>query len=214
MRKIDHSNTVCCVCGKRDTYIMSNGKPLWLAYIENEKWNKKSYQCTSCYNKIKYRSLDSNYVAEWRIGELDPNSPTGKGFVGAQIIAKTLGIHDCNIIMDNFRFYVDLSKHSIYGYVEVKTATFDKMTGQWPFNVKGKKNYDNIFLVCMDAYWKNVERIYVVPFERAIKRSSIGIVKEPSRSTWYSDLIIDEKPFNNVYHNMRIENCKVLRKNV
>ncbi len=55
---------------------------------------------------------------------MEISSPPGKDFIGQQIVAKTYGIEDCNLKMNNFRFYIDL-KHSIYGYIEVKTRIKD-----------------------------------------------------------------------------------------
>ena len=49
------------------------------------------------------------YEADFRNGNLDPLSPPGKGFIGAQIVAKTNGTEDCNIKMNNFRFYVEFN---------------------------------------------------------------------------------------------------------
>lgn len=76
------------------------------------------------------------------------------------------------------------------------------------------KYCDTFFFVCMDRSkpWKNVERVYVIPKDIVIKRSSITIYKNPSRSAWYEDFRIDERPFNDVYHNMSLGNCKVLKK--
>jgi len=46
--KVDHSNTVCCICGSRDTYICQ-GKPDWRRYYDkNGDWDEKSYTCYNC----------------------------------------------------------------------------------------------------------------------------------------------------------------------
>lgn len=100
---------VCCICRKTDTYLKSSR-------VQNDRTcicGKKDctrYLCRICSNG-----------ALWRHGELDPDSATGKGFIGQQIVARTYGVYDCNIKMNNFNFYVDLSKISGYGYSEVKS---------------------------------------------------------------------------------------------
>lgn len=52
--------------------------------------------------------------------EIWPLSSIGKGFIGQQIISRTYKIDDCNLKMDNFNFYIDLTKDAKYGYGEVK----------------------------------------------------------------------------------------------
>lgn len=66
----------------------------------------------------------------------------------------------------------------------------------------------------MDEYepWKNVERVYIIPYDRVSGRKAITIVKNPSRLTWYDDLIVHDKLFNGAYRSMDIKKCKVLRK--
>lgn len=207
--KVDHSNTICCICKSKKTYVeVGTGRPVWHKCICGKK-DCTGYSCDKCINKVKYRSLDRNYIALWRIGELGPNSTNGKGFIGQQIISRTYEVDDCNLKMDNFRFYVDLSKISGYGYCEVKIATVSY--GVYHFNTKRHQDYDNIFLICMDEQWTNVERVYVIPWEYAVKRTSIGIIKNPSKKTWYAEFRIDEKLFNDTYHKMKLENCKYLK---
>ncbi len=44
-------------------------------------------------------------------------------------------------------------------------------------------------------------------------RTGITITKNPSKGVqWYEEFRIEEKPFNEIYHNMKLENCKILRK--
>ena len=80
------------------------------------------YLCDNCHAKFgdtKDNTIKS--MRQFRTGTLSPFSDQGKGFIGARIVAKTLGVDDC------FNFYIDLSKHLKYGYIEVKTATFDRI---------------------------------------------------------------------------------------
>jgi len=204
----------CCKCGGNKTTKNYNGTPVWF----NHKCDKDGctkYLCRSCYGKIAYRSYNTDYIAEWRIGNLDPLSPSGKGFIGQQIVAKTYGVEDCNLKMDDFRFYVDISKISEYGYSEVKIRTLNT-NHQWSFDTGRPQKYDSIFLVCMDKNvpWKDVERLYVIPSDTVLNtvKSGITITKNPSKgSQWYEEFRIDEKPFNDTYHNMKLDNCKILR---
>lgn len=68
----------------------------------------------------------------------------------------------------------------------------------------------------MDRYipWKNVERIYAIPEIDVYGKRSITIYKYPSPSlgSKWEDYILDEKPFNESYHNLTVEDCSSLRR--
>lgn len=196
----------CCKCESTKTYMKGPEDPLWYS-CECGKKNCTGKMCDNCYGKTRS-------PAGWKHGQLDPCSPPGKGFIGTQIVANTYGLDDCNIKMNSFRFYIDLSKHSKYGYIEVKTATLNILYGKWSFSKFDEKDFNTLFLVCMDENdpWKNVKRVYAIPWEDAIYRSSISVLENSSRSSWYDKYNIDEKSFDDTYHNMKLENCSVLRK--
>jgi len=159
--------------------------------------------------------------SDWRTGNLDPSSAPGRGFIGAQIVAKTLGVDDCGIKMNNFCFYIDLSKHTIYGYSEVKARTLDKKRGKWNVSDTYRElndiTYDTLFVVCMDEYWpwKNVRRVYAIPWEVISHKTGFDIYQDPPKRAdpWYEEFRIDEKPFNDTYHNMKLSDCPILNKN-
>lgn len=206
-KKIRYKGVKCCKCGSTKTYMKSPEEPFWRT-CECGKKDCTEHICDSCYGKL-------HSPAGWRHGQLDPSSPPGKGFIGAQIAAKTFGIDDCNIKMDSFNFYIDLSRHSEYGYIEVKTATLNIKSREWYFSKFHEKNFDNLLTLCMDSNkpWKDVKMACIIPWEDAIKRMTIKIIQNPARKPWYHGYIIDEKPFNGIYHNMKLDNCKFLRKN-
>lgn len=54
----------------------------------------------------------------------------------------------------------------------------------------------------MDENWNNVIRVYAIPIEEIIERSSITIIENPSRVTWYDKYEIDERPYNDYYHEL------------
>lgn len=160
--------------------------------------------CPSCIRKT---------TADWRMGNLDPSSSVGRGFIGQQIVANTYGVEDCNLMMDNFHFYIDLSKILGYGYVEVKIASLIYIS--WYFSRIKSENFDTIFLLCMDMNWpwKDVYRVYAIPWKAVGNRKSMGITKNPSKDKlWYEKFRIDVEPFNDTYHSMKLSNCTVLRK--
>jgi hypothetical protein len=184
----------------------------WCKYYDkNGDWNGTSWVCSKCYAMIIRDS-------DWRKGNLDPLSATGKGFIGQQIVANRYGVEDCNLKMNNFRFYVDLSKIAGYGYCEVKTRSFDILQGkyeQWNFDTRREQEYDTLFALCMDRNkpWKDIERVYAIPWEVIVSRNKCNVTisrNSLKRGYWYEEFRIDEKSFNETYHNMKLENCKIL----
>lgn len=159
-------------------------------------------------------------MAAWRTGNLSMNSSTGKGFIGAQVVAKTCGLDDCNVKMNNFNFYI-LSKHSVYGYIEVKTVSLSIEYMRWMIHLRNW-NFDTLIIVCMDCEypWKNVLGVYAIPREyvdglQGVYIPARGPVDELGRSskgTKWDKFRIDEKPFNDTYHKMDISKCTVLSK--
>lgn len=115
--------------------------------------NQEKY-CDFCYQKIVrvYYEMSDNIgnstgkiacpssaykakaMSDLRIGDLDPRSTHGKGFIGQQIVAQTYNVEDCNLKFDNFNFYIDLSNISGYGNGEIKTMTFNKKRDRWHFS--------------------------------------------------------------------------------
>lgn len=221
---IDKKDTrKCFICGNSETYRDSEGREHWsYHYDEKGKWTR-NWLCNTCrmntesvkkYYKKRYDEI--KYITDCRNARIDIKSEKCKGCIGVQICTITLGVDDLNIQIDNFGYYVDLDKHTKYGFIEVKIAVFNKRDGRWYFHDIHKENFDYIFLVCMDQYspWKNVLRIYVVPSDRITTSTTITIYENPSVrcSRWYEEFEIDVKPFNETYHNMNIMECPVLRK--
>lgn len=104
--------------------------------------------------------------------------------------------------MNNFRFYVDLSKIPKYGYCEIKTR---------------EQEYDTLFTLCMDKNkpWQNVERVYAFPWEVVINRNKTNITiarNSLKKGYWYEEFRIDKNPFNDIYRDMKLDNCEILKK--
>lgn len=217
-----YNRRTCCDCGNSETYIRPDGIPQWYS-CECDKINCTRYLCKYCWsNDYQHNTSYSSYniaklFADWRNGNLDPSSTSGKGFIGQQIAAKRYDVEDCNLIMDNFHFYIDLSKISEHGYCEVKISSLYARNGQWQFHTDRIQEYDNLFAICMDKNWpwKSVERVYMIPWEIVVNREkgTVTITKNSYRGPGrYDEFMIDEKSFNDAYHKIKLENCKVLRK--
>lgn len=165
----------CCLCGGKNTGKNFSGSLRWHIH-KCSKRNCTGRICDKCQKRIEY-NIEGSYEnvkklrADWRNGNLDPLSSIGKGFIGQQIISRTYKIDDCNLKMDNFNFYIDLTKDAKYGYGEVKIATLNIRDNWWIFNISmGQTSFDTLFLLCMDNNepWKNIERVYVIKWQANI----------------------------------------------
>ncbi len=181
---------------------------------EDGNYDLKDRLCSRCHQNEENDKFRKPLV-NFRTGNLSRYTAHGLGYIGVQIVAITNGVEDCNIKMDNFCFYIDLSKHTEYGYCEVKTGSFLLNRGRWVTFCEIKPwNFDNIFLVCMDwnRPWKNVCRIYIVSSEYVdISNITIYLGTSTKSSRW-DRFKVDKVSYDNTYHSMKLENCNVLRK--
>lgn len=194
----------CFLCGSITTYV-DRGLSKWRKYIDNN--GTIEYICYACYevryyqnhkNDVDSSCYESKIYTDWRNGNLDPSSTTGKGFIGTQIICRMLDIDDCNIKMNNFGFWID-TYHKKYGYLQVKTSSYSTIERKWLFEGGYGHVFDTIFLVCMDEHWpwRNVIRVYMIPYKDVYHLKSISISRYPSReSKWDRYRVIDEKLYN------------------
>lgn len=191
---------VCCKCGAIDT---------WQWYRESES---KKRLCGECYKKLPGGVYDTLRLrAMCRNKELDLDKHNmALGFLGEIIVAKTLGLDTCAKKIDIFTYKYDISQESIDGRIEVKTAEISYSGDRWSFGKIKPEKSDIIYLVCMSKNLKDVERMYKIKSEN-IDRNSIAIIKDSIRTTKWVKFRIDEMPYNDSYHSMDIENCKVLK---
>lgn len=199
----------CCICGNDNTRKGFSGNPHWYRYKEkNGIWDRKSYICTDCWQKKNHEIIRDVICSEsqWRSGVLSRYNNTGIGVIGQWISASTLGIIDLNIVKDNFHEHVDLSKHQLYGEIEVKTATL--IDNRWIANYIVNK-FDTLLFICMDGekLWKNVDGVYAIPYEDIIGETEIYIYKNTYKIYKFKRLEkfrIDKRPFNDTYHSVEI----------
>lgn len=200
----------CCAC---DIYeIIKDYRRLkWMIHVCDKK-DCTGYLCSKCYQRYDPRSSNNKkkYVTKCRNNQLEKSSNSGKGFIGEMIIAKTLDIANCNLELDNFRSYIDLYDPTIYKKIQVKTS--EPYYGCWTVHFGIEHHFDTLFILCMDKYRKNVLRVYIIPESElyGIKAVSIYSKTRYIQSKW-EKFRVDEKPYNETYHNMKIENCKVLK---
>lgn len=220
-KKINHSDTICSVCGTNTTsawrkYVVNKENKYIPRYEPGEFWDGKSYICNICYGKEDRKLLyhHNNLIKQmrkFRNKELSRYSNVGEGYIGEQIWCKARGVKNCNIELDNFRSKNDHSPDKQYGMTQTKISSFTQTGSTWNFNTTNlaNKEFDHAVLFCMDEYWKNVESVYIIPKEYVDKRH-VKIHREDNNKRWYKQFRVDEKLYNDVYHNMNIEDCPVL----
>lgn len=195
---------------------------------KNGNWDKKSFICNTCYQKeyrkrypdiVKRHNNELCRASNWKIGELDPYTSSGKGYIIEQFCCKTLGVKNFNVENNSFLSKYDAIKHPVYGNIQIKGASYNIIERSWNRTIGEAglgQDFDTLIFACMDRYmpWKNVERIYAIPEIDIYGKRSVTIYKYPSPSlgSKWEDYIIDEKPFNESYHNLTIEDCPSLRR--
>lgn len=175
-------------------------------YDKKGNWTG-NWLCTRCYDK-------EHRPADFRMGNLDPNSSVGLGYIFQQITCKTRGVKDLNIEDDNFHSPIDHSRDPEYGIIQTKGVIYDPKERYWTINWSNEydKEFDHLIFYCMDKNKKNIERVYIFPKEEVIKRPKVTIYKH-SKSGWYHQYRIDESPYNDTYHSMKLGDCPILRRN-
>ena len=206
------SGRECCRCKGIDTYVSDKtGVAAWYKKKINGIWDGVSYYCNDCEHKMRRKCRN-------KLSEKDSNF--GKGFIIEQVVSKTLGICSCNLELDNFNSIFDLYDHNKYKDIQVRSTKPSVRNASWKnkeykYDVwhvaLGLPEYDTLFIVCMSEDYKNIERMYIIPIGRVPHANGFTIYKDPKVSPWYEDFRADEKPYNDVYHSMKVQNCPVIK---
>lgn len=213
---LEKPERICCECGGKDTYIY-NGVSQWHNHLCNKKCCTE-YLCHKCHtrNYQKNSPYSQNNVIKRILPcrteiiynkSFDMLNENEKGRIGEDIVAITLGIENQNTISDNYCSLFDLTIHPKYGKIQVKLRSLNIIENFWDFKV-GRGEFDTLFFVCMDHYrpWKNVERVYAIPYENIcyLKYGSTISRNTFLKESKWEKFRIDEKSFNDTYHNMKI----------
>lgn len=174
------------------------------------------YVCLRCYNNIYSVKLPDSHqniqkqMRDSRLCNLDINSESGKTFVLEQVTSKARGIENLNLKNDNFRSKNDHSIDKDYGILDTKVSVLG--FNSWQFNVTKlkRKEFDNMIGHCTDRHMRNVVKTVIIPKFEIMKRESIKIYKN-DEYRWYEKYIVDEKPYNDAYHNLNEEDLSILK---
>lgn len=180
------------------------------------------YVCLRCYNNIYSRNLHDSHdnlikqMRDSRLDNLDINSESGKTFVFEQVTCKTRGFENLNLKNDNFHSKNDHSIDKDYGILDTKVSLLCMLNWGyegWQFNTTKlkRKEFDNMIGHCTDRHMKNIEETIIIPKFEIMKRGNIRIYKNPIRKAWYEKYLIDEKSYNDAYHNLNDEDLSILK---
>ncbi len=174
-------------------------------------WQK--YDPNSSYNKRKLES-------DCRNNNLDPNSPSGVGYITAMLVKKFLGIEDCFDITDNFNYpKYDMIEHEDWGKIDAKGSSLRIQNNSGSlghiFNSNNNEEADHFFCIGYDKDRKHVIVIYIVPNENNIVETE-GITIPYNRYSKYHKYKENEeeiKKWDELFHTLKLDNCPVLRPN-
>lgn len=165
------------------------------AYIYDEHMKDKSRQ--KCRNK-----------------DLDPDSTKGFGYMTEVLIAKFLGIETCFDMTGNFNHRAfDMYHHEDFGRIDAKASKLfhDKNCYYLEFHTKKNKIPDFFFCIGYNESRTDIICVYIIPNEN-IMSHTIRINKNWNQHKdpyyWYKQ---DPKPWNDLFHTLKLEDCSVLK---
>lgn len=156
--RVDHTNTVCSVCGSSQTGKGTGGNPDWRRdKYRKGVWDGKSYLCTRCDSKERHKMPNSansimKAIANIRTGNLRVDTKTGMSVIDQAVVIKVRGAKDVNIEMDNFDYFIDVIDEQ-YGKIDVKGSIL--MTQEY-IGLKGKSIYNHITMPTM-ILWNSLK---------------------------------------------------------
>lgn len=208
---------ICCNCKSHDTYITTSSWEQWHTH-KCQKITCTEYLCHNCYNKLDPNSYTNmrKSLANRRTGNLNPNSNQAKGDNFEELTRmwrskiSTIPVENLNKKLDNYETPIDHSWDSELGIPQTKGRFYDSRNGWWNFGGlerEWEKEFDVIICYCASKDGKIIERIYIIPFKKEIKKKRKGVIiyKNPTNShgnpktSWYDEYrVTDEETIRRV----------------
>lgn len=167
-------------------------------YDDNGLWTGE-YICLNCHNEYNRSYRNRNIILTIK---------EGGGSVMDVVIATVLEVPTCSIYICEKRLPFSII-HGYYGIIGVKTSKLKD--NKWYFNINDYVYADTYYLVGLDEKLKNIDTMYVIPTDERV--NSAGRLKEgrlsiTKNSKKYKKFEVDPEPYNHIYQNMDIDNCK------
>lgn len=190
---------ICCKCGTDDI-----DRQMTKCYEDDGYWYGR-FLCDGCSANMREKKK-----AYCRNKNLDPDSPIGIGYITEVLVARFLEIRTCFDMTDNFNHKAfDMYESDNFGKIDVKGSTFNKRYRSWRFHTNRNTCPDFFFCIGYDENRKNVDRVYVIPNDIDISnKMSLTISESYSK---YDVFRYDEKPWNDIFHTMKLDDCPVLQ---
>lgn len=178
----------------------------------NEFFLKRDIQL----NKGKQRYKKNKNIPDYKRGVLDLFTTVGFGFLAQRIVAKTLELElkdDCNCEL-GFGAPYDLYDKLEYDKINVKASTLNN-DNTWNFSFRNKFIPDTYINVGFSLNKKDILHVWIINHNSDIinDKTNICITNSYKNLKKYEQYEVDVRPYNYVYHNMSLENCKVLKLN-
>lgn len=194
-------------------------------------WQDGTETCDNCgqlnkinrywtyYNEQRLCDLCYSNLNNYKNGNLDPESTVGFAFISQRVVAKTLGLdlkHDCNCSI-GFNASYDLYNKN-YKYINVKSAILYK-DNIWHFDFGNKYIPDNYIMLGFSDDKSDILHVWITEPEDDLTfddknfkfKSSISITNSYKGLNRVESWEVDVEPYNDTYHSMSLDNCKVLR---
>lgn len=144
---------------------------------------------------------------------LDPDSPQGFGYMTEVLIAKFLGIKTCFDMTGNFHYRdFDIYQHEDFGRIDAKGSKLfhDKSYYYWRFSIKKNRIADFFFCIGYNDTRTDVISVYTIPNDNITGDIYINKNWDQDKDPyyWYKQ---DPKPWNDLFHTLKLEDCPVLK---
>jgi len=179
--------------------------------IEIKSFNSRIL-CNQCKKNIEKEK--NKFKSDCRNNDLDPYSSAGKGYISEILVAKFLNIKTCFDITGNFNHkFFDLYDIEDWEKINVKSSSLH-MENYHQFNIKKNIIPDFFFCIGYNELRKHVIKVYIIPNEKYISNRTAITINVNNPNPVYLKFEESEKPWDDLFHSLKLENCKVLRTNL
>lgn len=144
---------------------------------------------------------------------LDPDSTVGFGYMTEVLIAKFLGIKTCFDMTGNFNYReFDIYQHEDFGRIDAKGSKLLYYKGYyyWEFHTKKNKTVDFFFCIGYNDTRTEVISVYTIPNENIVDNLYINKNWNQHEDPYYWHKQ-DPKPWDDMFHTLKLEDCPVLK---
>ncbi len=162
--------------------------------------------CYKCYMKY-YNSLPDSHnslkksISSLRTNNISNTATSYMGILGEAVIAKVRKLKVHSIETNNFCLKLDLSLDREYDIIQSKLRTpyCGEIYKDWKVSFGTEHHFNTLFVLCVSKDRRNIERVYAILEKELYGLNGISLTRSYSK---YDKFRIDEKPYNDAYHNL------------